>query len=46
MSHKNERGRVEMTNNERMPKQVVTDRMEGKGKKVTPWKHGHDEVMK
>ena len=32
------RGRVERLSNNRMPKQIVTGRMEGTGKRVEPWR--------
>jgi hypothetical protein len=44
MSQVNERGRVVRIRNERMAKQVVTIRMEGKRKKGGPWKDGSDKV--
>jgi hypothetical protein len=44
MSQVNERGSVVRMRNERMPKQVVIIRMEGKRKKGRPWKDGSDKV--
>jgi len=44
MSQVNERGPVVRMRNDRMPKQVVIIRMEGKRKKGRPCKDGSDKV--
>jgi len=45
-TQRNECGRVERMNNERMPKQTVMTRMEEKWKKGRPWKMDLKELKR